>query len=114
MAADDECMEAELELLRTTTGSTGFKGVIQVKPDGTAKPYQARVYDKVKKAQRPIPGLYVSAEEAARAAVKFVRDGCPWPETAANRQRRGEVSSTPPFPCLLAQFMMQPSTLACA
>ena len=76
--ADDD-MEAELEQLRTSKGTTGFKGIIKSKP-GTEKPYQgyqARVYDNNKKAQRPIPGLYESAEAAARAAVKFMRDGCP-------------------------------------
>ena len=72
--ADDD-MEVVLQKLRTSNGTTGFKGVINAKPN-TEKPFQARVYDKDKKAQRPIPGLYCSAEEAARAAIKFIADGC--------------------------------------
>ena len=84
-------MEAALQQLRTSKGTTGFKGIINSKP-GTDKPYQARLYDKNKKAQRFIPGLYESAEAAARAAVKFIRDGCSWTESDGSRQKRGEVS----------------------
>ena len=42
--------------------------------------------------QRPIPGLYKTAEEAARAAVRFVLNGSKWPEKKTDRQARGEVS----------------------
>lgn len=105
--------EMELQQLRTSRGTTGFKGVIIAKPD-TDKPYQARVYDEHKKAQRTIPGLYESAEAAARAAVKFMRDGCPWTQSDGSRQKRGEVSTTS-VPCTPACCLtMQPSTLMCA
>ena len=68
-AADD--MEAELQELRTTKGKTGFKGIIVAKP-GTAKPYLARVDDVVTgQKQRPIPGLFKDAEEAARSGGKL-------------------------------------------
>ena len=53
MEAPDEEMEAELQQLRTSKGTTGFKGVIKTKKEpGVDKPYQARVYDKNKQAQR--------------------------------------------------------------
>ena len=84
-------MEAELQELRTTKGKTGFKGIIVAKP-GTAKPYQARVDDVVTgQKQRPIPGLFKDAEEAARAVIMFVRNGCQWPEKNADRRKRNEV-----------------------
>ena len=113
-APPDDETEAELQKLRTSKGTTGFKGVIKAKKEpGVAKPDQARVYDKNKKAQRPIPGLYESAEAAARAAVKFMRGGCQWPDSDGCRQKRGEVSRMH-VPCTRIYLTVQLSTLECA
>ena len=79
-------MDAELQKLRTAS-TTGFKGVINAKP-GKNKPYQARVDDVVNgKKQRPIPGLFATAEEAACAAIIFVRNGSQWPEENIDKPR---------------------------
>ena len=79
-----------LEELCKPDSKTGYKGVIEAKP-GKPKPFQARAYDDENKRQRAIPGLYATAEAAARALVEFVNGDCPWPERAGDRRKRGEV-----------------------
>ena len=58
-----------LTLVLAPDSKTGYAGVIEAKP-GKPKPFQARMYCMEKKAQRALPGLYETAEEAARVLAK--------------------------------------------
>ena len=55
-----------LELQLDPTSSTGYSGVILVKN----KYYQARIWDKVRKKVRALPGLHRTAQEAARVLAE--------------------------------------------
>ena len=86
-------VDAELAKLRNPSCATGFRNVIIVKA-GTAKPYQARTKClSTGRPQRAIPGLFGTAEEAARALVQFVHDGSVWPDSIYERAKRGTVCS---------------------
>ena len=77
-----------VELVRASN-KTGFKDIIMAKPNGK-KPYQARMWDKSTSKQRALPGLYETAEQAARALAVAKRDGYEW-ATDSKRRKRGEV-----------------------
>lgn len=86
--------EEPLVLALAPGSKTGYAGVIEAKP-GKAKPYQARMYCMEKKMQRALPGLYETAEEAARALAKAKRDGFTWSAPPAERAARGTKERTP-------------------
>ena len=84
-------------VLETANNETGFKNVIKVK-----ERYQARLYDKVKQTQRSLPGLFDTAEEAAKYRALVIRDEMTPPPTKprAPRGSRGDASAAcrPPVP----------------
>jgi hypothetical protein len=82
-----------LTLVLAPDSKTGYAGVIEAKP-GKSKPFQARMYCMEKKAQRALPGLYETAEEAARVLAKAKRDGFTWDAPPAERAARGTRERT--------------------
>ena len=88
-------------VLETADNETGFKEVIKVKSR-----YQARVYlwsdEKQRKTQRSLPGLFDSAEEAAKYRALVIRDKLDPPPTKprAPRGSRGDANAAccPPVP----------------
>ena len=104
-------------VLETADNETGYKNVIKVK-----ERYQARLYDKAKQTQRSLPGLFDTAEEAAKYRALVIRDDMTPPPTKprAPRGSRGDASAAcrPPVPlacsltracaCLCAAAKAQP------
>ena len=91
VTADDMAVE----LVRASNKS-GFKDIIVAKPNGK-KPYQARMWDKATQKQRALPGLYETAEQAARALAVAKRDGFEW-DTDSDRRKRGQVHLSSQLP----------------
>lgn len=80
-------------VLETANNETGYKNVIKVK-----ERYQARLYDKVKQTQRHLPGLFDTAEEAAKYRALVMRDQLVPPTTKprAPRGSKGDANATLP------------------
>ena len=91
--AANEAGDDALSLALAPGSKTGYAGIIEAKP-GRPKPFQARMYCKEQKKQRPLPGLYETAEEAACVLAKAKRDGFTWDVPPAARAARGTKERT--------------------
>ena len=91
-------------VLETADNETGFKNVIKVK-----ERYQARLYDKVKQTQRHLPGLFDTAEEAAKYRALVMRDELVPPTTKprAPRGSKGDANATCRPPRLLSHACLR-------